>query len=125
MIITVQNHLVCGIKFLVGKSVLSAWHDGINRKLGNQSLAMGMKPSLLSFCLLWSSPNSLVARFLFINVFLSVRGESLTVIMFPTIILLHHGKVPCVVVLISQRSSKFSDFPSTKFPLDPFATGQY
>jgi hypothetical protein len=37
-------HLVCGLKLLVRKSVLHAWRDGINRKLGNGSLVMGMKP---------------------------------------------------------------------------------
>jgi hypothetical protein len=120
--ITVQNHLVCGLKFSVGKSVLSAWRDGINRQLSNGSLVMGMNPSLTLFCPLWHGPNGLVVRFLSINVFLSIRGASLMVIMSPTVIFLHHGEVPCVVVLISRRSSNFSDFPSAKFPLEPSVT---
>jgi hypothetical protein len=43
-------------------------------------------------------------------------------ILVPTTILLHHGEVPCVVVLISRRSSNSTNFLSVKFPLKPSAT---
>jgi hypothetical protein len=124
VMITVQNQLFYGLRFTVRKSVLSAWHDGINRYLGNGSLAMGKKPSLTQFCLLWHGPNSLVVRFLTINAFFSIQGVVLTVILFPMAIFLRHGKVPCDVALISWRSSNFSHIHSAKFLLDPSITSR-
>jgi hypothetical protein len=63
-----------------------------------------------------------MARFFTINVVLTICGVGLMVILFPMAILLHHGEVPCDAFLISQRSSSFENFPSAKYPLDPFVT---
>jgi hypothetical protein len=78
---------------------------------------MGEKPSLTQFYPIWRGPNGLVENFLTINSFLPIWGIGLTVILFPTDILLLRGKVPCDIVLISRRSSNFANFPSVKFPL--------
>jgi hypothetical protein len=62
--------------------------------------------------------------FLAINVVLTIHGVSLTVILFPMTILLRHGEVPCDVVLISQQSSSFSNFPFAKSHMEPSITFQ-
>ena len=81
---------------------------------------MGEKPLLIQLCPLWRSPNGLMARFLTMNFVLLIWGVSLTVILFPTTILLCHGEVPCGTIMISQQSPSFANFPSVKFPLEPY-----
>jgi hypothetical protein len=53
------------------------------------------------------------------TIVLTIRSIGLTVIILSMDISLCHGEVPCCVVLISQRSSSFSNLPSTKFPQEP------
>jgi hypothetical protein len=79
-------------------------------------------PPLTQLCSLRRGPNGLMVSCLTINAFLPIWGISLTVILFPTTILLCYGEVPCDVVLISRRSSNFANFPSAKFPLEPSVT---
>jgi hypothetical protein len=83
---------------------------------------MGNNPSLIQFCPLRHVPNGLMAIFFTIDVVLPVRGVSLMIILFPTAIFLYHGEVPYSVVLLSRRSSSFTNFPSAKFPLEPSVT---
>jgi hypothetical protein len=44
------------------------------------------------------------------------------VILLPRAILIRPGEVACDVVLLSRRSSNFTNFPSAKFPLESFVT---
>jgi hypothetical protein len=72
-------------------------------------------------CPLWRGPNGLMVRFLAITVVLIIWGVRLMVIMLSTAILLRRGEVPCCIVLISRQSSSFTNLPSVKSPLEPFA----
>jgi hypothetical protein len=79
---------------------------------------MGEKPSLMQLCPLRRGPNGLMARFLVITVVLTIRVIGLMVIMPPMVIFLHHGEVPCCVVLVSRRSSDSGILPSAQFLLE-------
>jgi hypothetical protein len=83
---------------------------------------MDERPSLMRFYPLWRSANGLMARFLAITVVLIIWGVGQMVIIFSMTILLHHGEVPCCVVLISQRSSSFANLPFVKSLLEHYAT---
>jgi hypothetical protein len=56
----------------------------------------------MQLCPLQCGPNGQMAILLVITVILTVRGVGLMVIIISTVISLHHGEVPCCVVLISR-----------------------
>jgi hypothetical protein len=73
-------------------------------------------------CLLQRSHNGLKTRFLVLIVVLTIWDVDQNVIMPPMVILLRHGEVPCCVVLISRRSSSFSNLPPARSPLEHSTT---
>jgi hypothetical protein len=79
---------------------------------------MEKRPSLIQFCPLRHGPNGMMVSLLTKNSFLPVRGISIMVILFPMDIFSRHGEVSCGIVMLSQQSSSFANFPSAKFPLE-------